>query len=71
MHANVAHPSRALGSGNSAVDCPAITDEICDYPCSLFVEHPTPGARTYANQPGEDSREVALIAEAARQGHIR
>ena len=40
-------------------------------PCSLFVERPAPRARTYANQSVEDSREVALIAEAARQGHIR
>jgi hypothetical protein len=30
-----------------------------------------PRARTYADQLVEDSREVALIAEAARQGHIR
>jgi hypothetical protein len=52
-------------------DCPRITDAICDRPCSLFVERPTPCARTYANQSVEDSREVALIAEAARQGHIR
>jgi hypothetical protein len=53
------------------VACPGITDEIYDCPCSLFVERPTPCARTYANQSVEDSREVALIAEAARQGHIR
>jgi hypothetical protein len=52
-------------------DCPGMTDEIYDCPCSLFVERPTPCARTYANQLAEDSREVALIAEAARQGHIR
>ena len=41
------------------------------YGSLLFVERPAPCARTYANQSVEDSREVALIAEAARQGHIR
>jgi len=41
------------------------------YGSLLFVERPAPCARTYANQSVEDSREVALIAEAARQGHSR
>jgi len=51
--------------------CPGITDEIPDCPCSLLVEHPTPRARTCASQSGEDSREMTLIVEAARQGNIR
>src|SRR5258708_14549492 len=64
-------PIRPVAVTAPFFDCPGITDEIYDCPCSLFVERPTPCARTYANQSVEDSREVALIAEAARQGHIR
>ena len=64
-------PIRPVAVTAPFFDCPGISDEICDCPCSLFVERPTPCARTYANQSVEDSREVALIAEAARQGHIR
>jgi hypothetical protein len=64
-------PIRPVAVTAPFFDCPGITDEIYDCPCSLFVERPTPCARTYANQSVEDSREVALIAEAARQGHSR
>ena len=64
-------PIRPVAVTAPFFDCPGITGEIYDCPCSLFVERPTPCARTYANQSVEDSREVALIAEAARQGHIR
>src|SRR5712675_2864367 len=64
-------PIRPVAVTAPFFDCPGITDEIYDCPCSLFVERPTPCARTYANQSVEDSRQVALIAEAARQGHIR
>jgi hypothetical protein len=43
---------------------------IRDYFCSLFLERPTPRARTYADRPCENSREVTLVAEAAGRGHI-
>src|SRR5258705_1819992 len=64
-------PIRPVAVTAPFFDCPGITDEIYDCPCSLFVERPTSCARTYANQSVEDSREVALIVEAARQGHGR
>ena len=64
-------PIRPVAVTAPFFDCPGITGEIYDCPCSLFVERPTPCARTYANESVEDSREVALIAEAARQGHSR
>ena len=63
-------PIRPVAVTAPFFDCPGITDEIYDGPCLLFVERPTPCARSHANQSAEDSREVALIAEAARQGHI-
>jgi hypothetical protein len=40
-------------------------------PCSLFVERPTPSARTYANHAGEDMGQVTLISKAAGRAHIR
>ena len=36
----------------------------------LFLERPTPSARTYANNAFEMSREMTLIAEATLRGHI-
>src|SRR6476646_1822421 len=36
----------------------------------LFLERPTPCARTYANNAGELLREMTLIAEAGLQCHI-
>jgi hypothetical protein len=36
----------------------------------LVLERPTPRAWTYANNAGEVSREMTLIAEAALRGHI-
>jgi hypothetical protein len=39
--------------------------------CSLFLERPTPRARTYTDRLSENSREVTLVAEAALRGHIR
>ena len=39
--------------------------------CSLFLERSTPRARTYANNAGELSREMTLIAEAALRCRIR
>jgi hypothetical protein len=38
--------------------------------CSLFFERPAPCARSYANNAGEVSREMSLIAEAALRCHI-
>ena len=38
--------------------------------CSLFLERPTPCAWTYANNAGEESREMTLIVEAALRCHI-
>ena len=37
----------------------------------LSLESPTPRARTYTDRLSENSREVALVAEAALRGHIR
>jgi hypothetical protein len=38
--------------------------------CSLFLERPTPVARSYANKAGEVMREMTLIGEAALRGNI-
>jgi hypothetical protein len=37
----------------------------------LLVARPPPGARAYANESSEDSRQVTLICEAACQGDVR
>jgi hypothetical protein len=41
------------------------------FEAGLFGERSSPGARTYANDAGEHSRQVTLICEAAGQGYIR
>ena len=38
---------------------------------SLFIQRPTPGARTDADHAGEDPGQVTLIGEAAGQRHLR
>jgi hypothetical protein len=43
---------------------------IASFVLPLFIQRPTPGARTDADHAGECSGQVALIGKAADQGHI-
>jgi len=36
----------------------------------LFLKRPTPCAGTYANNAGEESREMTLVGETTLRGHI-
>jgi hypothetical protein len=50
----------------------ACLDSTDNYDARLLsLESPTPRARTYADRLSESSREVTLVAETARRGHIR